>query len=83
MYSRQVEQDLHACERESIDDYIAQSGKMAHLHTQIRACDRILANMEDMLRLACATGGGSGCCIHPPDRGQFRPSPHIVRSRPT
>lgn len=48
-YARQIEQDLRAVERESIQDYIHESDNLASLHSQIQSCDAVLEHMESLL----------------------------------
>ncbi|PRW32567.1 vacuolar sorting-associated 52 A isoform A [Chlorella sorokiniana] len=48
-YSRQYEAKLRQAEVASIQDYIAESDSLAALHSQIKECDGILVQMEDML----------------------------------
>ena len=48
-YARTIERELVQVERASVDDYINQSPHLEALHSQIQACDQILATMESML----------------------------------
>nr|CAB3267647.1 vacuolar protein sorting-associated protein 52 homolog [Phallusia mammillata] len=48
-YAKQIEKDLSQVENGSIHDYIAESGNIAQLHTQIGECDQVLERMEAML----------------------------------
>ncbi|BFZ20252.1 hypothetical protein BsWGS_23291 [Bradybaena similaris] len=48
-YSKEIEQELHKVENESVQDYIKESHNIASLHKQIAAFDTILQRMEQML----------------------------------
>lgn len=48
-YGRQYEAKLRQAEVDSIDDYISETDNLVQLHEQIRACDGILATMEELL----------------------------------
>eukprot|EP00002_Diphylleia_rotans_P031846 TRINITY_DN6636_c0_g1_i1.p1 TRINITY_DN6636_c0_g1~~TRINITY_DN6636_c0_g1_i1.p1 ORF type:complete len:521 (-),score=116.34 TRINITY_DN6636_c0_g1_i1:1257-2819(-) len=48
-FARQIESDLRAVEKESIQDYIQESEHLAKLHKEIQMCDGILETMETML----------------------------------
>lgn len=48
-YSAQIEQELKEVEMESVKEYVQQSSNVLALHSQIQACDMILARMQEML----------------------------------
>ena len=48
-YSLEVERELRGVEALSITDYIRESKKIAHLHKEMKQCDFILSDMEQML----------------------------------
>lgn len=48
-YAKEVDEKLRAVEMDSIQDYIQESDNLVLLHDQIKDCDAILMNMEDML----------------------------------
>mmetsp|Transcript_14255 Transcript_14255/g.49605 ORF Transcript_14255/g.49605 Transcript_14255/m.49605 type:complete len:649 (-) Transcript_14255:482-2428(-) len=48
-YKKQVEEELHAVEVESVRDYVRQSSQVAGLHDEMLRCDAILAKMQEML----------------------------------
>ncbi|CAG9862895.1 unnamed protein product [Phyllotreta striolata] len=48
-YSKEIENELKSTENQSIKVYMKESENIASLHSQITACDQILARMENML----------------------------------
>ncbi|XP_073043624.1 vacuolar protein sorting-associated protein 52 A-like isoform X3 [Primulina eburnea] len=48
-YTRDVENNLHQTELDSIEDYIKESDNLISLHDQIHDCDTILSQMEILL----------------------------------
>ena len=64
MYAKKVEDELRQVERDSVDDYIKESGNMAGLYTHIQSCDGILENMEKMLGLFQSDLGNISGEIH-------------------
>ncbi|GMY07986.1 vacuolar protein sorting-associated protein 52 A isoform X1 [Fagus crenata] len=48
-YTKGVENNLRQVELDSIQDYIKESDNLVSLHDQIRECDRILSQMENLL----------------------------------
>ena len=48
-YSQEIEKELAAVEAASITDYIGESKKIAQLHKEMKQCDSILEQMEQML----------------------------------
>eukprot|EP01080_Neovahlkampfia_damariscottae_P000185 gene185-4431_t len=48
-YSNSVEKDLKKIEIDSIDDYLRESESITKLHEELKSCDEILNEMEDMM----------------------------------
>uniref|UniRef100_A0A7S4PBY8 Vacuolar protein sorting-associated protein 52 homolog n=1 Tax=Paramoeba aestuarina TaxID=180227 RepID=A0A7S4PBY8_9EUKA len=48
-YGKQVEVNLRDEERSAVDDYIAVTSQLLHLHDEINGCDEILTRMESLL----------------------------------
>lgn len=48
-YALQVDKGIKEAEKNSVADYLKESGNISSLHNQIEECDGILARMESML----------------------------------
>mmetsp|Transcript_7199 Transcript_7199/g.17520 ORF Transcript_7199/g.17520 Transcript_7199/m.17520 type:complete len:731 (-) Transcript_7199:191-2383(-) len=48
-YARQIETELKRTEKDSVSDYLKESGDVADLHMSIKSCDSVLERMEHML----------------------------------